>query len=425
MRNRAVVALRPLSLLPLLLTAGALLAGPAGAWAQGRIVFTDMTIQKCEDFGACEWKLACAAGDGQPADIVDGASGKAARTVKLGNALDVQSFPVTLRCTLWEDDGVFGSSWKEAGEASVELPAGGNFKIDLGNMDQGGVRVKLIADSLEIAVAPPVAEPAPAAKARKPAAKPAKPAAPRQYLGVFNPRDEGTAVVIGLDTEAFKARVDALGAKGIKLYALDTFEDGGKRLWSGIFRSAQDRVILLQSMEWDPFLAQWKKLSGSHMRLVDLEIHQEGGAPRFTGLYRHGTDTYSLWVGQDREAFLKKCKELAALKGMYVNDLETYRPGSQVLYAAPFRTAVSEPEIWTYLEAAAFETKWQEAKGKGSQVTDVETYKDGGKRFYEATVVKQTAGEVALGLDQAGFAKRWRELLDKGLRLVDMETYRD
>jgi hypothetical protein len=409
------------------LTAGALLA-PAGAWAQGRILFTDMTIQKCEDFAACEWKLTCTAGGGQPVDVVDGASGKAARTVKLGHALDVRSFPVTLRCTLFEDDGIFGASWEEAGEASVDLPSGGSFKIDLGNKDQGGVRVKLVVDSLEIAIAapPPAAAPAPDPKAKAKAKKTtAKPAAPLQLLGVFNPREEGQAVVIGLESEAFKARVDELGAKGIKPLSLDTFEDGGKRLWSGIFRSAQDRAILLHGLEWDDFLAQWKRLSNGNMRLVDLEIYQEGGKTRFTGLYRQGSDSYSLWVGQDRPSFLAKCKELAALKGMYVNDLELYQPGSKVLYAGAFRTATSEPEIWANLERAAFEAKWQEAKGKGQQVSDVETYRDGGKRFYDATVVKQTAGEVGLGLDQAAFAKRWRELLDKGLRLVDLEAYRE
>lgn len=423
MKTSAVRMLaRPSSVLYAACAVLALLSTPTRAWAEGRVLFTQLNVLKCEDFGECEWKVSCnAEGQGQ-AEVT--ADGKAGRSVKLEQTLDLKTFPVTMKCTLSEDDGLFGESWSQAAEGTATIPAGGNYRLILGSPDQGSVRLEFSVDSLEIAVAPP---PPPAAPAATPARgkKPPAPPAPLQYVGVFNPRPEGTAVVIGLEEAAFKSKVSELSGNGLKLIAMDTFMDGSKRLWSGIFRSAEDEVILVTGVDWDAFIPQWKRMSAGSRRLVDFEIYTQGGNSTFAALYRGGSDTYSLWVGQERDKFIALCKELANIKGLKVNDLEVYQQNGKTLYAAAYRGEVNPPELWTNLERAAFEAKWKQGKGKGLQLVDVETYKEGKKRLYDATVRTEEPGELVLAPDQGAFAKSWREMLGKGLRLVDLETYRE
>jgi hypothetical protein len=418
---------RPSSVLYAACAVLALLSTPARAWAEGRVLFTKLHVLKCEDFGECEWKVSCGAeGQGQ-AEVT--ADGKAGRSVNLEQTLDLNKFPATLRCTLSEDDGAFGESWSQAAEATATIPAGGDYKLILGSPDQGTVRLEFSVDSLEIAVAPPPPAPAAAAAPAKAPAKgtkkPAAPPAPLQYVGVFNPRPEGQAIVVGLDLAAFKAKVSELEGNGLKLFSMDTFMDGGKRLWSGLFRSAEDEVILVTGVDWDAFIPQWKRMSAGSRRLVDFEMYNEGSKAMFAAVYRGGSDKYSLWVGQERDKFITLCKELANVKGLKVNDLEIYQQNGRTLYAAAYRGDVTPPELWTALDRAAFEAKWKQGKGKGQQLVDVETYKEGNKRLYDATVRTEEPGELVLAPDQAAFVKSWREMVGKGLRLVDLETFRE
>lgn len=425
MKTSAVRMLaRPSSVLYAACAVLALLSVPARAGAEGRVLFTKLHVLKCEDFGECEWKVSCGVEGQTPAEVT--ADAKAGRSVDLEQTLDLRTLPATLRCTLSEDDGIFGESWSQAAEATVPIPAGGNYRVVMGSPDQGSVRLELTVDSLEIAVAPPP-PPAPAAAtpAKKGTKQPPAPPAPLQYVGVFNPRPEGQAVVVGLEQAAFKAKVSELEGHGLRLIAIDTFMDGDKRLWSGIFRKAEDEVILVTGVDWDGFIPQWKRMSAGSRRLVDFEIYNEGSKPMFAALYRGGSDTYSLWVGQERDKFIPLCKELANVKGLKVNDLEVYQQNGKTLYAAAYRGEVAPPELWTALDRPSFEAKWAQAKGKGIQLVDIETYKEDGKRLYDATVRTEEPGELVMAPDQATFTKRWREMVGKGLRLVDLETFRE
>ena len=423
MKTSAVRMLaRPSSLLYAACAVLALLSTPARAGAEGRVLFTKLNVLKCEDFAECEWKVSCGVDGQTPAEVT--ADAKGGRSVNLEQILDLKTLPATLKCTLSEDDGVFGESWNQAAESTVTIPAGGDYRVVMGSPDQGSVRLEFTVDSLEIAVAPP-APPAATTAPAKTTKKPAAPPAPLQYVGVFNPRPEGQAVVVGLEQAAFKAKVSELEGHGLRLIAIDTFMDGSNRLWSGIFRKAEDEVILVTGIDWDGFIPQWKRMSAGSRRLIDFEIYNEGSKPMFAALYRGGSDTYSLWVGQERDKFIPLCKELANVKGLKVNDLEVYQQNGKTLYAAAYRGEVTQPELWTALDRAAFESKWAAAKGKGTQLVDVETYKEGNKRLYDATVRTDEPGELVLAPDQAAFTQKWREMTGKGLRLVDLETFRE
>jgi hypothetical protein len=407
-------------LLLLSILAGGLLL-PSAAWSLGRISFDQMSVERCPEKSGCEWRLSCGVGSPQESEMIASAPARAKYSVDIKKGLDIQSFPTTVHCTAWEDDGWFGETWEKVASNSVTVPAGGQFTLDLASGEQGAVRVHMSVDSLDIAAAPE----APAPAAGKQPAKTAAAAPALQFSAAFVPEHDGRAVVIGLEWKAFKARTDELAGQGLQIDDIETFESGGKRLWNGIFRNNPYKTSIIVDQEGDKFLDSWKKLTGGRMRLTDLEVYSSGGKLLFAGLFRNLGGNHSFWVGQTRKDFLGKVKELAEVKGLRLVDFEPYRSGASTLYAGAFREDSRATDLWAGLTLDAFNSQWQGLKGKEQQVVDLETYRDGGNRYVDAILRAGERGEVVIGLDQATFIKRWREMSDKGLRLISVEAYRD
>jgi hypothetical protein len=408
-------------MLYLLAGAALLLASPSPASAVGRVTFNDMVVQKCPQSGACPWKLSCGV-EGKPeSEMFAGAKAKTKYTVNINKGLDVQTFPADIRCTAWLDTGWIGTTWEKLNTTTINVPAGGEYTLDINSRAQGSVTVRLSIDSLELSTPPP-AQAAPAPKGKKGAA--AAPAAPRapQVLAVFSPEPEGRAVVVGLEWNAFKKRVDDLNARGLQLSEVSTFDQGGKVYWNGIFRTSQISILMLANQDGDTFLKNWKTVTGSRKRLFNFTVYPSGGKTLFTGLFRDISAKPSLWVGQNRKEFQTKVKELRDTQGLQLVDVATYRPGPTVLYAGTFLYQDTPNEYWQALDRAAFDKKWQAAKGK-MQLVDVETYMDGKDRLFDAIVHGGTSGDVVIGLDPDAFTARWRDMVAKGLRPTDLKVY--
>jgi hypothetical protein len=405
------------------------LLGFAGeARADGRVAFTKMAVEHCDkSFSVCTWKLACGVGNGAPTELVSGAKVGTAASVPLDKALVVPQFPATVRCTLSIDDGWIGTTWKKVKDGSLEIPAGGDYEMAMESSGAGTVKVNVAADSLEMAgPAPAAAAAAPAgAKAGKAAA--GKGAAARQWFGVYHAGLQGEAVIIGLDWTAFKARFDALGAKGVKAIHLISYREpgkDGKRLWAGIFRSAEEEQTVLSGLEWEPFVAKWKDLNGKNKRLIDLVTYDDGKKRLFTGVFQDGSDPYSLWVGMERHLFFNKWTELSA-GGMRLVDMSTYKAGKNLVYSGVFRGGVGTYGLWTALTWDGLAAKWKEAgSGSGStEIAQLQTYEEGNKRLFDAVLRNNTGGEeLQPPVDAATFAAKWNERVGKGFRLIDLET---
>jgi hypothetical protein len=176
------------------LAGGALLLTAASpAAAEGRVTFNDMVVQKCPQKGACGWKLSCGV-EGKPeAEMFAGTKAKTKYTVNINRGLDIRAFPADIRCTAWLDTGWIGTTWEKLATATVSVPSGGEFSLDINSREQGSVTIRMSIDSLEISTPP---TPAPAAAAKKGKAEKAE--APLQFLAVFSPEPEGRAVVVGL-----------------------------------------------------------------------------------------------------------------------------------------------------------------------------------------------------------------------------------
>jgi hypothetical protein len=429
MRTHAVLALVRTrvanAFLLSLLAGGALLGDAAPAGAQGRVTFSQMSIERCK--GTCMMKLSCSVGGKPASELLSGQKARTKDLVDIGKSLEVPQFPAEVKCTASKDTGWIGTTWTAVGSGTAKVPAGGDFKIDIDGADTS-VRVLLTVDSLEIFLpaGPPPAAPA-AAKGKKPAAKTA--ATPLLVSATFNPAKEGHAVVIGMEYPAFKDKIDKMSANGMKLVAFKTFDDGGKHLWAGIFKSVSDRVILRANQTWDEFLAQWKQMTGGRARLVDMDIYGEGPKPQFAGLYRDYSppEGHVIWVGQTRKEMQDKVKELQSFKDLQIVDVVPYHTNGKLYYAGAFRHTTGKYDFWTGLDRAAFDGKWKNGANKDQQLVELVTFKDGGKRIYDGIVRSGMGepGEVVLDADMATFVKHWLDDTGKGQRVTSLDFYHD
>jgi len=398
-----------------------LLGGAVAVHAQGRITVTQMYITNCEEFGQCELRLTCQSG-GNPVVMIPAAIATNPETLKINKAIEVATFPATVSCTLYEDDGWFGASWDEAATASLALAGGGDYELKLDNPEQATVILTLLVDSVQSALAAPAPLAAPAG------GKAAKAAPGRQFLPLFRKEGEptGHAVVLGLEWPAFDKKVQELASKGVHATDIETWVDGGKRLWGGIFRSGPDRSLVLSDVEWEPFKERFTKLSETEneeeqMRLVDMEIYSSKGKTLFAGVFRNGNEFSSLQVGQDRSGFLTKWQQLVNQQ-LRLIDLEVYRTatGNKNLYAGVFLEAPGSYGIWTGTTWEKFQEKWTSAGRSG--LWDVETYMEDGKRLYDGVILGGGTEELPGMVDGQALVAKWREMLGKGYRLIHLEV---
>ena len=412
-------------LLVSLLLGGALLGAPSQASAEGVVTFLSFTADRCPESSGCEWRLSCGVGGPQLTELVPSSTARTKYSVDIKKSLEIKTFPATINCTAWEDDGWFGETWEQVGTASIDVPSGGNYKLSISDKEQGALHVDMAVDSLEISLpAPPPASTKPAAASKKSAA-PAKTPPALQVIGAFNPQKDGHAVVVGLEEKAFRTKVNELSGLGLQIEDVETFEQGGKRLWSGIFKNSSDQIQFITGQDWDQFSSSWKKLTGGNMRLTDMEVYPSGGKNLFVGIFRDLGKSHALWVGQTRKDFVNKVKELASYKSEQLVDFQPYGSGTGTFYAGAFRQDPNATELWTSIKLADFPGKLNGLRNKNMQVVDVETYKEGKDRVVEAVVRTGAPGDVVMGVTLDGFAKRWREEIGKGQRLISLEIYQE
>lgn len=399
-----------------------LLAAAAPAAAQtGSLRFDRLTVETCNEMGSCEVRLACKLGNGAEVQLIPEVVIAPEAFFGINRIEAVARYPVDVSCKVWEDDGIFGSSWEEVGSGSLTVPAGGTYELELGNAEQVQVVVQISADSLEGPPGGGRATAAPAASKGK--AKAATAPAGRRYSGTFraNP-DSGHAVVLGLDGAAFRARYKDWTGKGLRLVDFETYVEGKTRRWNGIFRSGKEEHELVTGLDWEPFKAKYEELQGKGLKLIDLETYVEGKKRLFAALYRETPDAGSLWVGEEEKVFINKVNEFTG-QGLRLIDVEAYRSGNKLLYAGAFLKGIGSFGLTSGMEWPALQAKTNDAVGKGQRLADFESYEDGKKRLYVGVYRGGSdKSELAGDLAWTDFERRWKELAGQGLRLVDLES---
>jgi len=394
--------------------AGLLLGAPAAAVSYGRIGFTKMAVDDCADmFGTCEWRLTCRVAGGAETEILATQSAGVAQDVELKKSFEVKSFPAKLECSLFEDDGWFSESWKDAGKASLDLQVGGDYVLNI-KSDEGTVAITAVVDSFEMpdGIAG-VAAPAQPAKGKTP------PAA-RQFIGGYLKDPAGHGVLLGLPWNDFKARADAFAEQGVKVVKMEHWEAGGQLLWGGIFRSLEGKQELVDGLEYKPPFERWMKLHDEGMRIADFEVYTKGNKFVFVVAFQEGVDEDKIWLG-DLNPFLNEWSHLSGA-GLRLVDLEILQASGKWQRAGAFRGGSGSYGLFNALTWTELQEKWKRKEDEGrTSITDIEGYKDGGKEMWDLAM-GGGQGKMTPKLDAAAFAKDWSDRLAQGFRLTALQA---
>ncbi|NII27080.1 M23 family metallopeptidase [Pseudoflavitalea sp. X16] len=147
----------------------------------------------------------------------------------------------------------------------------------------------------------------------------------RYFLGVFRQGGGGYALTpAGLDWAAFNT-FWSNASKTMRLTDIETYTEGSKRYFLGVFEQGSGGYVLSPyGMNWGQFSDYWADRAKENLRLTDIESYEEGGKRIFLGVWRQGTDGYYLWHGVDWQSLTSKWAELNNNTDLRLIDLETF-----------------------------------------------------------------------------------------------------
>jgi murein DD-endopeptidase MepM/ murein hydrolase activator NlpD len=147
----------------------------------------------------------------------------------------------------------------------------------------------------------------------------------RYFLGVFRQGGGGYALTpAGLDWAAFNT-FWSNASKTMRLIDIETYTEGSKRYFLGVFEQGSGGYVLSPyGMSWGQFSDYWADRAKENLRLIDIESYEEGGKRIFLGVWRQGTDGYYLWHGVDWQSLNSKWAELNSNSDLRLIDLETF-----------------------------------------------------------------------------------------------------
>src|SRR5688572_1314577 len=145
------------------------------------------------------------------------------------------------------------------------------------------------------------------------------------FLGVFRAGGDGYALTpLNLDWAEFNKFWDDNSKKGLRLINIESYMNEGKRYFLGVFRAGSGGYVLSPyGKDWNQFKTYWSEQARNGQRLIDIESFMEGGKRIFFGVWREGSDGYALWGGVDFESLNSKFAENNTTN-LRLLDLETY-----------------------------------------------------------------------------------------------------
>jgi hypothetical protein len=114
----------------------------------------------------------------------------------------------------------------------------------------------------------------------------------RYFAGVYH---EGTAdnpLWVGLDRTPFNNKMLELTGDGSRLADLELYRAaGGKNVYAGVFLPGTSSYGLRTALDWDAMVKKWKDAGGSGAQVIDLETYVEGGKRLYDAVLRGGENT--------------------------------------------------------------------------------------------------------------------------------------
>ena len=253
------------------------------------------------------------------------------------------------------------------------------------------------------------------------------PEAPKA-VAILRSGDWASRYLQGLTRQAFLDETQELfDDHGLRLTRIKTYLDHGERRWAGICQSGTWANRLLLGLSLADFLEESQELFDEKgLRLVQVETWVEGGQRLWGGIARAGDWASRLLVERSLQSFLDETQELFDDKGLRLVNVVSYKDGNTRKWAGICRSGNWASRLlversWSRLVADSQELFDE----KGLRLIDVTTYEDGGQRKWAGIARGGTwANRLVACPNLVDFLDRTQRWFDeKGLRLADVEIY--
>lgn len=250
-------------------------------------------------------------------------------------------------------------------------------------------------------------------------------ASPRTpLLRPLRPRVAAAVAAPAASTALATARAMAAAAV-LAIAAIGAAPLRAEAVFTGVFAPGDDAYLLWALPSWPDFQEKWRQAEGQGLRLVAVRTYADGGRRFYAGAWRAGGQAEELAAGLDAGAFEARNRELAA-RGLGLVDLDTYLDGRERRYLAAWRAGGEAQEVALDLDGPALASRDESLAARGMRPTRLRVYRERGRLHFLALWRAGTGGHHLLtGLDAADLARTRADLARQGLQMVDVDGYDD
>lgn len=214
-------------------------------------------------------------------------------------------------------------------------------------------------------------------------------------------------------------------ALGAALAAAGSGPLHGEVLFTGVFARGDDSYLLWARPSWEEFQGKWLQAGKQGLRMAAVRTYLQGGRRFYAGAWRQGSGAEELATGLDAAGFEARNRELAA-RGLRLVDLDTYVDGRQRRFLGAWRAASGEQEVALDLDGPVLVSRDERLASRGMRPVRLRPYRDRGRlRFLALWRSGEGDHHLLFGLDGATLARDQADLSRGGEHLVDVDAYDD
>ena len=238
------------------------------------------------------------------------------------------------------------------------------------------------------------------------------------FTGVFSRGGDAYRFWAVPGWQELQAKARQAGKDGLRVVALRTYLESGRRFYAGAWREGQGDEELAAGLDAAGFLARNRELAKRGLQLVDLDTYLEGTRRKFLGAWRGGRQPEEVALDLDGPALASR-DERQSSRGLRPLRLRAYRDRGRLRFLALWQPGGGDHQLLTGLDASRLARTHADLAQRGLHLVDVDAYDDDRGRRRYAGLWRAGASPASLWTGEwESFLGRWHERAGAGERLV-------
>ena len=233
----------------------------------------------------------------------------------------------------------------------------------------------------------------------------------------------------GLSSDAYGKAWNEYKGQGYLPIDIETDRVGTKTRFSGVWQKNKDnrKWASYRNLDSKSFGEKWKEYKDKGYRLIDQDMTMIGGKAVYSMVMIENKEGLK-WVSNRNLTSQQFSENFNKHKGNYKPiDVDATQTSNGMRYSIIWLENKPKTQWAEYrdMSPAGYGDKFKEYSDKGYRVSDLDCYKSGGKLKYAAIWEKNQPGRAwAARREMSGtaFQNWWKKYRDQGMRIVDVEV---